>query len=43
MPQDVKHRLENFTESDVEIVEIQCGQYLDEGDIVRYDDACFRI
>ena len=33
-----KHRLENKTNTDVEIIEVQCGEYLGEDDIVRYED-----
>ena len=33
------HRLENFGSGDVEIVEVQFGDYLGEDDIVRYEDA----
>ena len=33
-----KHRLENKTTSDVTIIEVQCGDYLGEDDIVRYQD-----
>ena len=37
-----KHRLENFGNSDVEIVEVQFGDYLGEDDIIRYDDVYSR-
>ncbi len=33
-----KHRLENHTKTDVEIIEVQCGEYLGEDDITRYSD-----
>ena len=33
-----KHRLENAGESILEIIEIQMGEYLEEDDIVRFDD-----
>ena len=33
------HRLENFGETDVELIEVQFGDYLGEDDIVRYDDV----
>ena len=33
------HRLENFGEGDVEVIEVQFGDYLGEDDIVRYEDA----
>jgi mannose-1-phosphate guanylyltransferase/mannose-6-phosphate isomerase len=34
----VKHRLENTTREPLELVEVQCGSYLGEDDIVRFDD-----
>ena len=34
-----KHRLENFGSEDVEIIEVQFGDYLGEDDIVRYHDV----
>ncbi len=34
-----RHRLENFGARDVELIEVQFGDYLGEDDIVRYDDA----
>jgi mannose-6-phosphate isomerase-like protein (cupin superfamily) len=34
-----RHRLENFGSVDVEVIEVQFGDYLGEDDIVRYDDA----
>ncbi len=43
IPQGAKHRLENVTNNDVEVVEIQCGQYLGEDDIVRYEDVYSRV
>ncbi|MFH1223283.1 MAG: phosphomannose isomerase type II C-terminal cupin domain [Pseudomonadota bacterium] len=33
-----KHRVENKTAADVQIIEVQCGTYLGEDDIVRYED-----
>jgi mannose-6-phosphate isomerase-like protein (cupin superfamily) len=38
IPRQAKHRLENFTNHTVMIVEVQVGSYLGEDDIVRYDD-----
>ena len=32
------HSLENKTNKDLHIIEVQCGDYLGEDDIVRYDD-----
>ena len=34
-----KHRLENFGDADVELIEVQFGDYLGEDDITRYDDV----
>lgn len=34
-----RHRLENFGDTDVEVIEVQFGDYLGEDDIVRYDDV----
>jgi mannose-1-phosphate guanylyltransferase/mannose-1-phosphate guanylyltransferase/mannose-6-phosphate isomerase len=39
IPQGFVHRLENFGESDVKLIEVQFGDYLGEDDIVRYDDV----
>ncbi len=33
-----KHRLENNTDKNLVLIEVQCGQYLGEDDIVRFDD-----
>lgn len=33
-----KHRLENKTQENLEIIEVQTGEYLGEDDIVRFDD-----
>ena len=38
IPAKTKHRLQNFTNSDVEIIEVQTGNYLGEDDITRYED-----
>ena len=40
--QGARHRLENFGETDVEVIEVQFGDYLGEDDIVRYDDVYSR-
>jgi mannose-1-phosphate guanylyltransferase / mannose-6-phosphate isomerase len=37
------HRLTNRTTEPVEIIEVQCGSYLGEDDIVRYEDVYGRI
>lgn len=39
IPLGSKHRLENFTKEPIELVEVQCGSYLGEDDIVRFDDV----
>jgi mannose-1-phosphate guanylyltransferase/mannose-1-phosphate guanylyltransferase/mannose-6-phosphate isomerase len=39
IPQGFAHRLENFGTSDVEVIEVQFGDYLGEDDIVRYHDV----
>ncbi len=39
IPQGAVHRLENFTDEPVEIVEVQYGDYLGEDDIVRVEDV----
>ena len=36
-PKDI-HRLANFTESNLKIIEVQLGDYLEEDDIIRIDD-----
>ena len=41
--QGERHRLENFGDVDVEVIEVQFGDYLGEDDIVRYDDVYKRI
>jgi len=33
------HRLENFGQEDVHLIEVQFGDYMGEDDIVRYDDV----
>jgi mannose-1-phosphate guanylyltransferase/mannose-6-phosphate isomerase len=38
IPLGSKHRLENTTREPLELVEVQCGSYLCEDDIVRFDD-----
>lgn len=39
IPAGHKHRLENRTRDDLVLIEVQCGTYLGEDDIVRFDDA----
>ncbi|AEB28230.1 phosphomannose isomerase type II C-terminal cupin domain [Francisella hispaniensis] len=38
IPKEAIHRLENFTDSDIQIIEVQVGDYLGEDDIVRLED-----
>ena len=38
IPKMSKHRLENNTNKDLIIIEIQIGHYLEEDDIIRYED-----
>jgi mannose-1-phosphate guanylyltransferase/mannose-6-phosphate isomerase len=38
IPAETQHRLQNLTESELEIIEVQSGSYLGEDDIVRFDD-----
>lgn len=37
------HRLENRTEDDLVMIEVQCGDYLGEEDIVRFEDIYGRL
>lgn len=39
IPQGEVHRLENFTNEPVELIEVQLGDYFGEDDIVRLDDV----
>jgi mannose-1-phosphate guanylyltransferase/mannose-6-phosphate isomerase len=43
IPKQTKHRLQNVSKSDVELIEVQCGDYLGEDDIVRYEDVYGRV
>ena len=38
IPIETQHRLQNLTDSKVEIIEVQSGVYLGEDDIVRFED-----
>jgi mannose-6-phosphate isomerase-like protein (cupin superfamily) len=38
-----KHRIENLSDKEIIIIEVQMGSYLGEDDIVRYDDIYGRI
>ena len=42
IPAGHKHRLENPGDDVLSIIEVQCGPYLGEDDIVRYDDSYAR-
>jgi mannose-1-phosphate guanylyltransferase / mannose-6-phosphate isomerase len=39
IPIDTRHRLENRTEQLLALIEVACGDYIQEDDIVRFDDA----
>jgi mannose-1-phosphate guanylyltransferase/mannose-6-phosphate isomerase len=39
IPKRHKHRLENAGDSPLEIIEVQCGDYVDEDDIIRFEDS----
>ena len=43
IPKTQKHRLENRSEKSLSIIEVQCGDYVGEDDIVRFDDQYGRI
>ena len=43
IPKTQKHRLENRSEKPLVIIEVQCGDYVGEDDIVRFDDQYGRI
>jgi len=43
VPKKGVHRLENATDKSLKIVEVQCGQYLEEDDIERMEDDFKRI
>lgn len=43
VPLGAKHRLANAGESPLEVIEVQCGVYLGEDDIVRFEDAYGRV
>ncbi len=38
IPAENKHRLENNTKKNLVLIEVQCGKYLGEDDIVRFED-----
>jgi mannose-1-phosphate guanylyltransferase/mannose-6-phosphate isomerase len=43
IPIGVKHRLENPGTSVLEMIEVQSGDYLEEDDIVRFEDTYGRL
>lgn len=43
IPAGHKHRLENRTGSQLVLIEVQCGDYLGEDDIVRFEDNYGRV
>ena len=38
IPKNAKHRIENPNEGIVVIIEVQVGDYIEEDDIIRYED-----
>ena len=43
VPQNTKHRLRNTGDEPLVVVEVQIGAYLEEDDIVRFDDLYGRV
>ncbi|MBK8124635.1 MAG: mannose-1-phosphate guanylyltransferase/mannose-6-phosphate isomerase [Dokdonella sp.] len=43
IPMNTVHRLENPTEQDIHLIEVQCGDYFGEDDIVRLEDRYGRV
>lgn len=43
IPVETLHRLENPTAEDLHLIEVQCGDYFGEDDIVRYEDRYGRV
>ena len=43
IPKETLHRMENKGEENVEFVETQIGSYLEEDDIIRYEDDFGRL
>ena len=43
IPQGEKHRLENQGKKPLTLIEVQCGSYLGEDDIVRFEDVYGRV
>lgn len=43
IPMNTLHRLENPTSTDIHLIEVQCGEYFGEDDIVRLEDRYGRV
>jgi mannose-1-phosphate guanylyltransferase / mannose-6-phosphate isomerase len=43
IPLETLHRLENPTDEDIHLIEVQCGDYFGEDDIVRLEDRYGRV
>jgi len=43
IPMNTIHRLENPTDKDIALIEVQCGEYFGEDDIVRLEDRYGRV
>jgi len=43
IPVETRHRLENPATDPLVMIEVQCGDYLGEDDIVRFDDKYGRV
>ena len=43
IPANAKHRMANDTDSEAAIIEVQIGDYLEEDDIIRYEDIYGRV
>ena len=43
IPKGVKHRLENKLDRPIVVIEVQCGNYFGEDDIMRYEDDYGRL
>ena len=43
IPLGAVHRMANPQEEDMHLIEVQCGSYLGEDDIIRYEDIYARV
>jgi mannose-1-phosphate guanylyltransferase/mannose-6-phosphate isomerase len=43
IPVETRHRLENRTDKVLALIEVACGDYIEEDDIVRFDDVYGRV